>query len=198
MPSGRFSDTLYTATGNVEAMNVSVLYKPGELGSKIEVAGKGYQLIQVDSGATASTVAGHAPQCGDVAFWKDRSKYLVTNDRTFAGNAGNVTNSRNMVAGVFCSPKQAPVGGDTSITPGNYGFIQQRGQHVGVLTSANTLANGLIICCSSSTTAPDGVNIAVASSPVGSIIGVATAANGAVTATYTPAVLGGADLVDIP
>jgi hypothetical protein len=196
MPSGRINQTLYTAFGNIEAMNSTTLYKPGELGSQIQVGSRAYQLIQVDSGATASATPGHAPQCGDLAFWKDRSKYLVTNDRVQAG--GGVTNSRNMYAGVFCSPKQAPVAGDTSITPGNYGVIQQRGPHVGVLTSAATLASGLTIIASSSATAPDGVNSAIGVAPIAPVVGIATAANGAVTATYTPAQLGGWDSVDVP
>jgi len=194
MPSGRVDGSLYIgAQGGIEQMNVTTLYKPGELGKRIELSGKAYQLVQVDSGATASTGAGHVPQCGDLAFWKNKSTYTVTNDRTqaFCG----VTNSRNAVAGVFCQvANSAPVAGAASITPGNYGYIQQRGQHVGVLTSAATLTSGLLICASSSATVPDGVNIAVGSSPVGNVVGTATAGNGAVTATYTPATLGNEDV----
>jgi hypothetical protein len=197
MPAGRIDQSMYLGPfRSVERINVTTLYKPGELGSQIQLPnGKGYQLVQVDSGATASTGAAHAPQCGDLAFWKNKSAYLVTNDRVQAQSG--VTNSRNLVAGVFCSITEGAAG-TASITPGNYGVIQQRGQHVGVLTSAATLAAGLIICASSSSTVPDGVNIAVGSSPVGSVVGIATAANGAVTATYTPATLGGVDIVDTP
>ncbi len=205
MPAGRIDQTLYIGTGsNVEAINVATLYKPGELGSQFQtVNGKGYQLIQVDSGATAAgSIAGHAPQAGDVAFWRDKTKYTVTNSRSDAGSpgaggGGGATNSRNLVAGVFCSVSGG-ASGTASITPGNYGVIQQRGQHPGVLTSGNTLATGLYIQCSSSATAPDGSNVVITNAPVGSFIGIATAANGAVTATYTPATLGGYDLVDTP
>ncbi len=196
MPYGRIDATLYTGTGSVEAMNVTTLYKPGELGKQIQVGNKAYQLIQVDSGATAAATPGHAPQCGDIAFWKAKSSYLVTNDRVQA--QGGVTNSRNMIAGVFCSPKQAPVAGDTSISAGNFGYIQQRGQHVGVLTSASTVSSGLALIVSSSTSAPDATNSAIGVAPLTPIVGIATAANGAVTATYTPATLGGWDLVDVP
>jgi hypothetical protein len=196
MPYNRVNQTLYIGPfKNPEAMNSTTLYKPGELGGRIDYSGKSYQLVQVDSGATASTGAAHVPQCGDLAFWKDYTNYLVTNDRVQA--QGGVTNSRNQVAGVFCSISGGAAG-TASITPGNYGVIQQRGQHVGVLTSAATLAAGLYICASSSSTVPDGVNIAVGSSPVGAVVGIATAANGAVTATYTPARIGGYDLVDQP
>ena len=198
MPSGRIDETLYVGpVGSIEQINSTTLYKPGELGKQIQtVAGKGYQLIQVDSGATASTGAGHAPQCGDLAFWKSKTSYIVTNDRVQA--IGGVTNSRNMVAGVFCSLKASPTAGDASITPGNFGVIQQRGQHVGVLTSASTVTAGLALIVSSSSTVPDAVNSAIGVAPLTPIVGIATAANGAVTATYTPATLGGWDLVDTP
>src|SRR5882672_2831734 len=104
MPSGRIDQTLYIGPfANIEQMNATTLYKPGELGSQVQIGTKAYQLIQVDSGATAAATPGHAPQCGDLAFWKNKSAYLVTNDRVQA--QGGVTNSRNLVAGVFCSPK---------------------------------------------------------------------------------------------
>lgn len=197
MPAGRIDQTLYIGAGsNIEALNSSTLYKPGELGSQIQTPnGKGYQLIQVDSGATASTGAAHVPQCGDLAFWKSKASYIVTNDRVQA--QGGVTNSRNMVAGVFCSVSGGAAG-TASITPGYYGVIQQRGQHVGVLTSSATLASGLAIIPSASSTVPDGVNSAIGVAPIAPIVGIATAANGAVTATFTPATLGGWDLVDTP
>ncbi len=194
MPSGRINQTLYTGPGNIESMSTTTLYKPGELGSQIQVTGKSYQLIQLDSGATAATAAG-LPLAGHLAFWKDKSKYLVTNDRIQA--AGGVTNSRNLFAGVFCS-LSGGAAGTASITPGAYGVIQQRGQHVGVLTSGSTLSAGLVICPSTSATVPDGVNIALNTAPPGPVVGIATAANGAVTATYTPATLGGWDDVDTP
>ena len=196
MPSGRIDQTLYVGPfRSVERINVTTLYKPGELGSQIQIGTKGYQLVQVDSGATSATGAGHAPQAGDLAFWKNKSAYLVTNDRVQAQSG--VTNSRNLVAGVFCSITEG-VAGSASITPGNFGVIQQRGAHVGVLTSASTLAAGLAIIVSSSATVPDGTNSAIGVAPLTPIVGIATAANGAVTATYTPATLGGWDIVDTP
>lgn len=196
MPSGRIDQTLYIGpVTNIEAMNATTLYKAGELGGQIQLGKNAYQLIQVDSGATAATGAGHAPQCGDIAFWKSRGDYLVTNDRVQA--AGGVTNSRNLVAGVFCSISGG-ASGTASVSPGNYGVIQQRGLHTGVLTSAATLAAGLVIIASTSSTVPDGVNVAIGTAPGSPVVGIATAANGAVTATYTPARLGGWDLVDVP
>lgn len=196
MPSGRVDQTLYVGPfKSIEAMNATSLYKAGELGSQIQLGTKAYQLIQVDSGATASTGAAHVPQAGDLAFWKNKTSYIVTNDRVQAQSG--VTNSRNLYAGVFCSISGG-ASGTASITPGNFGVIQQRGQHPGVLTSAATLAAGLAIIVSSSSTVPDGVNSAIGVAPISPVVGIATAANGAVTATYTPATLGGWDVVDTP
>lgn len=196
MPYGRIDPTMYVGPfTHIERMNATTLYKPGELGSQVQVNQKGYQLVQVDSGATAATGAAHAPQGGDLAFWKDKTKWLVTNDRVQA--QGGVTNSRNMVAGVFCSITQG-ASGTASITPANFGVIQQRGQHTGVLTSASTVTAGLALIVSSSATVPDATNSAIGVAPLTPVVGIATAANGAVTATFTPATLGGWDLVDTP
>src|SRR5262252_9199598 len=98
MPAGRVDQSMYVGPfRSVERINVATLYKPGELGSQIQLPnGKAYQLVQVDSGATASTGAGHVPQCGDVAFWKSRSSYLVTNDKAQAE-----TTEATSAAGVF-------------------------------------------------------------------------------------------------
>jgi len=197
MPAGRLDQSLYLGPfTSIERINTSTLYKPGELGSQIQTPnGKAYQLIQVDSGATAATGAGHVPQAGDLAFWKNKANYIVTNDRVQA--VGGVTNSRNMVAGVFNSITEG-VAGSASVTPGYYGVIQQRGQHVGVLTSASTVTAGLALIVSSSSTVPDATNSAIGVAPLTPVVGIATAANGAVTATFTPATLGGWDLVDTP
>lgn len=195
MPSGRINQTLYTGPGNIESMNTTTLYKPGELGSQIQVGQKAYQLIQLDSGALATTAAG-VPLAGQIAFWKDKTKYLVTNDRIQA--QGGVTNSRNLFAGVFCATTFGGAAGTASLTGGNYGVVQQRGPHVGVWTNASTLTSGLVISPSTSGTLPDTVNVAVGTAPGAPVVGIATAANGAVTAGYTPATLGGWDNVDTP
>ena len=196
MPAGRIDQTLYIGTGsNVEAMNVSTLYKPGELGSQIQLPnGKAYQLIQVDSGATAVT---GAPVCGSLAFWKDRSKYLVTTDKIQAETGPTAAKAINSVAGVFNSLTSGAAG-TASITAGNYGVIQQRGQHVGVLTSSGTSAVGDILVALSTGTPPGALNTTVGTAPVSIPIGRASAATSAVTTGYTPATLGGWDLADVP
>jgi len=199
MPAGRIDQTLYIGGGsNVEAMNSTTLYKPGELGSQIQTpGGKAYQLIQVDSGATSAVTAG-APVAGSLAFWKDKSKYLVTTDKVQAIGGGTSATSiqRNFVAGVFCSLTSGAAG-TASITPGNYGVIQQRGAHVGVYTAGNTVTIGQTIVAADVAGA-NGVAVAVATPPTNVPVGIATATNGSVTTSYTPATLGGWDLVDVP
>lgn len=203
MPSGRFSDTLYTGTGNIEQMNATVLYKPGELGSKIEVVNKAYQLIQVDSGASASTAG--APVCGTVMYWKSRAGYIVTNDKIQAEGATNtntapptvtIANAVNSIAGVMCS-LSGGAAGTATVTSGNYGFIQQRGPHVGVSSDASFVPGDILVgkqTGATSVAARAALNTAPPTQPVGR----ATGATSQVTSGYTPAILGGWDLVDIP
>lgn len=94
----------------------------GELGGRTELTQTGtgtkeYQKVQLDSGATSATGVG-AVAAGQLAYWKDKSKYLVTNDWTQA-IGGQSANSafRNEVAGVFTN----------AVTAGNYTWIQQKG-----------------------------------------------------------------------
>lgn len=194
MPSGRIDQTLYIGPfSNVEAINVTTLYKPGELGSQIQLGGKAYQLIQVDSGAVAATGAGHVPLCGDLAYWKDRTKYLVTNDKVQA-ETGNEASA----CGVFNSLTSGAAG-TASITPGNFGVIQQRGTHVGVLTVSTAAANNDYLCAAATATSttPAVVKFSTGTAPTTfPHVGIATAATSAVTANYTPCRLGGHNLVD--
>lgn len=198
MPAGRVDQTLYLGPyANVEAINTATLYKPGELGSQIQTRnGKAYQLIQLDSGATASTGAG-LPLCGHTAFWKNRATYLVTNDKAQAETTAG--DSRNSLAGIFNSLTSGAAG-TTSLTPGNYGVIQQRGTHVGLLTNGSAAAaGGSLVAVAAGTSATAAVvTVAAGTSPTCVVAGIATAATGAVTANYTPARLGGWDIVDQP
>ena len=199
MPAGRINETLYVgAQGGIEALNVATLYKPGELGSQIQtVTNKGYQLIQLDSGATSATPAG-APLCGSVAYWKSRPSYLVTNDIRFAEGytTGTTGQGANSVAGVFCS-LSGGAAGTATLTAGNYGVVQQRGTHIGLFT--NTTAAGPDQWLVSDTGNTGKVNaVALATAPAYTPVARATAATSAVTTNYTPAKLGGFDLVGTP
>lgn len=109
-------------------MNVSSLYKPGELGNVVVdvSANRRGQIVQLDSGVTSATATGVAA-AGQVAFWKDKSNFLVTNDSTQAnavnapaggwGNAGNATlDAREFTAGIL----------QLAVTGGNFTIILQR------------------------------------------------------------------------
>lgn len=121
MPASRGSQTVHIgAHSTIESMNESALERPGELGQAVYLPNnKAYQIVQLDSGATASTGTG-VVAANDLAFWKDKTTYLVTNDIAQAMGAQDATqdNKRNNVAGVFTA----------AVTAGYYCVIQQRGR----------------------------------------------------------------------
>jgi hypothetical protein len=122
----------YTFHGNTQGLNGVGLLEPGELGGVLPALGDQFQLVQMDSGATSVTSTG-IPAAGQIAFWKDRNNYLVTNDSKQADAAsipaGTATrDARNSVAGVI---EMAVVGGE-------YFFVHQKGSsNVKTSTSPN-------------------------------------------------------------
>lgn len=118
MPNNIRLQPMYLQSGDPEGENAVTLAYPGMLGGRLTVkqpgppgspttAGqyrpKSYQLVQTDSSMAV------APFAGAVAWWADKTKYLVTTDPTKLG--------RGRVAGVFRN----------AITPGNFGLIQYQG-----------------------------------------------------------------------
>ena len=197
MPAGRINQSLYIGpNGSIELLNASTLYKPGELGSQIQTPGnKAYQLVQLDSGVTASTNAGVA-LAGHVAFWKNRSAYLVTNDKVQA-ETGNCSSA----CGVFVASTAGGAAGSAGPTAGNFCVIQQRGTHIGVLTNGTAAANNDVLCAAAVATTGTAAVVKFSTGTAPTTfppIGIATAATGAVTANYTPCRLGGWDIVDQP
>lgn len=198
MPAGRIDQTIYVGPyAGPEQINTTTLYKPGELGKKFETnTGKAYQVIQLDSGATSSTSAG-TPVAGHLAFWKSRANYLVTNDKAQAENPGSAAGA-SAVAGVFCPVAVGGAAGSATITAGNYGCIQQRGTHIGILSGSNTAAKGDVLTSDSASATAQCQKYTPGTAPAATPVAVATGATGAVTANYTPARIGGYDLVDVP
>lgn len=139
------SKTVYIVTGNPDTLNVSPTdytslgSNPGELGQTfISNQNRGYQLVQVDSGATAATPTG-VIAAGQLAYWKDRSVYLVTNDSRMAIGGQTSQGFANEVAGIF---RNAVTARDTVNGIGTVCAILQQGNGVNVatpttLTSAN-------------------------------------------------------------
>lgn len=131
MPFNKNRDgTVYIPTGNPETVNYTPNYASGELGTDYSFGQKHYQIVQLDSGATSASPTG-VVAANQLAFWKDRTSYLVTNDRRLA-EGSNITQSyQNKVAGRF----------GTAVTAGNICHIQQRG--IGnLLDGGNTFAVG--------------------------------------------------------
>jgi len=129
---------MYIRSGNPETENEPTLLYPGMLGSRWtgtqphrtaagaeEGRDKTYQLIRTDSTAAV------APYKGAVAWWADKTQWLVTTDPTTLG--------RGRIAGVF----------QNAISPGNYGFVQTQGpatvKFVDAPTAAPTAAGLLVI-----------------------------------------------------
>jgi len=128
--------------GTFADFNESSLYYAGALGQRVTQDNKDYQLVRLDSGATASATTG-VVAAGDVGFWKDKAAYLATNDINQALGAvdGTNDNKRNFVAGIFLS----------AITAGSHCWIQQGGRASVLAASGGTYAVGNIAIAANST-----------------------------------------------
>jgi len=168
MPNADRTQSVYIDTGNPDTFNASTLYHGGDLGAAFDVADRAYQIVQCDSGATAAAPSGIVA-VNTLAYWKDRSVYLVTNDSRFGLFAGQANSFRNNVAGVFRN----------AVTAGNYCALLQRGRNINV-KEAGSATGGMSLCSDTSTTAAQALGTAIATSSPTQQIGVvvtATAAN---------------------
>lgn len=140
MPYNIRNQPMYLQSGDPENENTATLAYPGMLGSRITLKQPGppgapgaedfrfktYQLIQTDS--TMTTV----PYKGAVAWWSDKTKYLVTTSPTTLG--------RGRIAGVF----------QNAIAVGNFGCVQTQGPATvkfinAVITANLTIAGNFVI-----------------------------------------------------
>lgn len=160
MPNINREQTPYIVTGNPDTMNVSPSDftgtggRPGELGNAFDARDKAYQIVQLDSGATAATPTG-VVAANQLAFWKNKDNYIVTNDRRQAMGLGAATGAyRNFVAGIFRN----------AVTAGNYTCVLQRGDNIPVADGGNTFAAGeSVIAEDDSAAAADRVAVGTAS-----------------------------------
>lgn len=175
MPASRGSQTVHIGQGrNIETLNVSELPRPGELGQAVYLPNnKAYQIVQLDSGATASTPTG-VVAAGDLAFWMAKGSganpYRVTNDIRAALGAEDATqdNKRNEVAGVFTA----------AVTAGYYCVIQQRGNRsVKSDGGADFTVGDMAIAAN--TTASDIDRMAAGTAPTHTVVGEVAAAESA-------------------
>jgi|ERR1019366_6160926 hypothetical protein len=141
MPNNIRNQPMYLQSGDPESENAVTLAYPGMLGGRLTVKEPGppgspttagqyrpktYQLVQTDSSMSVN------PFAGAVAWWSDKTKYLVTTSPTALG--------RGRIAGVFRN----------AITPGNYGCIQIQGpcpnvKYVDAPTAAPSAAGLFVI-----------------------------------------------------
>ncbi len=143
MPNRHRSPIAYLGKdGTFADFNESSLYYAGALGQRVTEVGKDYQLVRLDSGATASAATG-VVAAGDLALWKDKSLYLVTNDIAQALGPVDATNDnrRNEVAGVFLS----------AITAGNHCWMQHGGRASVLAASGGTYDVGNLAIAADST-----------------------------------------------
>ena len=151
--------------GNTEGLGGSGLLQPGELGGVLPWDGDQYQLVKMDSGATSATATG-VPAAGQLAFWKDRDNYLVTNDSRFADSAhvpaGTISRDhRNSVAGLV----------ESSVLPGEFFFVHQKGNSS--VKTSSTPAAGAVFVANTGTDA-NAVSVAAGTAPTSQVIGVVT------------------------
>ena len=162
----------YLRDGNPDLTNLATLYKQGELGMRFSAKGgkSRYHRVKLDSGATASTPIG-AVAANQLAYWKDKATYLVTNDRRFAMNTTLANNGyRNYVAGVF----------RIAATAGYYTDILTRGTSIPVADGGNTFVAGdVAVGEADAAAAVDSVNAGTAPTciPVGIARGAASGGN---------------------
>jgi hypothetical protein len=157
--------TVFISTGNPATVNDAEPYHPGQLGQRWEDRNNGdaeWEYVKLDSGATAATPVG-VTAAGQLAFWKDRAKKIVTNDLRFAPEG------RNGYAGV--------IGG--AVTAGHHCWIQ-RGGLQSVVAAAGTYAAGDLVVPNSGTAAA-GTVVAAGTAPTHRIVGVAQGARDAGT-----------------
>ena len=152
--------------GTFAAYNEASLYYAGALGQRNTDNNKDYQLVRLDSGATASADSG-VVAAGDLAFWKDKASYLVTNEIAQALGAEDATqdNKRNFVAGVFLS----------AITAANHCWIQQGGRASVLAASGGTYNVGNIAIAADSAVS-DVTTVAAATAPTHVVVGLVAGA----------------------
>lgn len=150
MPYANQNETMYAGQTPIPTLNVASLYKPGELGSRITANGQLFQTVKSDSGPTSIAA-------GDLAFWKDRANYVVTN------KLADAPQGRNGVAGMFL----------TTVTPGNYCRVQIGGPGYVNIKTAGAPDQGMIAVANSGSSS-DVVGIPAGTAPTYVVLGVFT------------------------
>ncbi len=146
-------------------------YAGGDLGTAFDYNDKAYQKVYLDSGATSGTPAG-AVAATQLAYWKDRANYIVTNDSRFALFSDTLLSFRNNCAGLFRA----------AVPAGSFCFVLQRGRNVRV-KEVGSATPGMVLIPSTSTTAADALGVAINTAPNCMPIGICIVATSGTTCT---------------
>jgi hypothetical protein len=163
------SKTVYVPTGNADtvavapATYVTLGYNQGEMGLVFEQNGNQYQETNLDSGATSATPIG-VVAANQLAYWKDKGSYLVTNDYRFAVGGQTSQGFANNVAGIF---RNAVPANPTINGYGTMCMVLQKGRGILVKTPTSlTTANiGDAVVANTSSPAADATNSAAGTAP---------------------------------
>lgn len=137
MPNAARHQTIWLPTGDPDTTDISSADfnaaggQPGSLGQKFDHNDRVYQRVQLDSGADSTTPVG-AVAANQVAYWKDKDSYLVTNNRDQAIGGSGTSAYANAVAGIFRNAS----------TAGYFIDILKKGENIPVADGGNTFAAG--------------------------------------------------------
>ena len=132
MPNMKNSIGVYVPAKDPDSVNVSSLYAEGELGQAYAHNDRSYQIVKLDSGVAAGVGPGVCA-ANQVAFWKDRSAYLITNNNNQA--EGGLAGSANQAAGIIRN----------AVTSGYYTHILQRGRNIAVADDGSCNPNEIAV-----------------------------------------------------
>lgn len=137
MPNSNRSQTIHLPQGDPDSTHILKADfqgqggQPGSLGQAFDYNDRTYQRVEVDSGADSTTPVG-AIAANQLAYWKDRSAYLVTNNRDQAQGGSGTNSYRNEVAGVF----------RIAATGGYIVDLLVRGRNIPIADGGNSFAVG--------------------------------------------------------
>ena len=116
------------------ATNINMGGQPGDLGQKFDYNDRQYQRVKLDSGADSTTPVG-VVAANQVAYWKDKDNYIVTNNRDQAIGGSGTAAYLNQIAGIF----------RLAATAGYYIDVLQKGDNIPVADGGNNFLAGQIV-----------------------------------------------------
>ena len=139
MPNTINDQTMYVPTGNPDTWSSATLQRPGELGKRYDYNDRTYQRVQLDSGCTSGPTVG-VVAANQLAYWKDKSNYLVTNDIRFAEGVASSAQAQ-FAAGIFRSAVTAAYYCDIVVRGRNIACADDGSTSVGMSVIADTTAD---------------------------------------------------------